>query len=268
MRILRVVERSRCDYSSGNMQKWRLVFKVGVIVGVLLAVKSVAHLFDLDDIPVNVLFSTFVGGVVFTVAIIFSGTLADYKESERIPGELATSIKTLYNDTYLIGTAGATVAVAIRSHVKELLRTLNANFKRNDWDLKEINTAMDVVNRDVSLLAQTDTPPIFLARYRTELTNIDRIANRVETITKTSFLPAAYAIAELSIGLVLGVLIFTKTDPYYEGLLFLGVVSFLMISILLLIQDMDNPFEVGKKTYADVDMSILFDLESYLESNP
>jgi hypothetical protein len=28
---------------------------------------------------------------------------------------------------------------------------------------------------------------------------------------------------------------------------------------------MDNPFEVGKKTYADVDLSLLWDLEEYLK---
>lgn len=38
----------------------------------------------------------------------------------------------------------------------------------------------------------------------------------------------------------------------------------MLLSILALIKDMDNPFEVGKNSYADVDLSHLRKLEKYL----
>ena len=60
-------------------------------------------------------------------------------------------------------------------------------------------------------------------------------------------------------------LFFVKLDPYYEGLVLFTVLSMLLISLLLLIRDMDNPFEVGKKTYADIDMFLLWDLEKKLD---
>lgn len=99
---------------------------------------------------------------------------------------------------------------------------------------------------------------------RSELTNIDRISNRIETISETTFIPAAYGIAELAVAAVLLVLLFVKTEPYYEGLALIGATSALLIGLILLIKDMDNPFEVGKDTYADVDMSLLWRLEEYL----
>jgi len=34
----------------------------------------------------------------------------------------------------------------------------------------------------------------------------------------------------------------------------------------MLIKDMDNPFEYGKKTSADIDLSVLFNLEKELEN--
>jgi hypothetical protein len=90
---------------------------------------------------------------------------------------------------------------------------------------------------------------------------------RVRVIKTTSFIPAAYAIAELAAGGVILILFFVKLDPFYEGLVLFTVLSALLISLLLLIKDMDDPFEVGKKSYADVDLSILFDLEKELGSN-
>ena len=248
------------------MRKWGLVLKVGAIVSTLLVVKGIVYIFDLEAISVTTLSSAFVGGVVFTLAIVFAGTLTDYKESEEIPGELAASIKTLYTDCSLIATSEERIAADMRSHIKELLRTLNSNFRRNVWELSEINAALDNVDKDMKRLVEKGVAPVFIARFRTELSIIDKVSNRVETITKTSFIPAAYAISELAIGLVLVVLLLTETDPYYEGLLIFGAIAFLLISMLLLVKDMDNPFEIGKNTYADVNADILFDLETRLES--
>jgi hypothetical protein len=250
------------------MKKWKLVLEVAVIVGILLVAKTVVHFFDRDTIAVSTLFTAFVGGVIFTLAIIFSGVLADYKESEKIPGELATSIKTLYKDTELIPSNNEEkIAAEMRSHIKELLRTLISNFRRNTWELREINSTMNHINNDIKHLPETGIAPVFIARYRTELSNIDKISNRVEVITRTSFLPSAFAISEIAIGLVLILMLFMKIEPYYVGLLLLGSVAFLLIGIILLINDMDNPFEYGKGTHADIDLSILLELEPYLDSN-
>jgi len=249
------------------MKKWKLVLEVVVIVGILLGAKMVVHFLDRDTIAVSTLFTAFVGGVIFTLAIIFSGVLADYKESEKIPGELATSIKTLYKDTNILPMNEAKIAADMRAHIKELLRTLNSNFRRNTWELKKINAAMDSVNNDTALLVEKGVAPVFIGRYRTELSNIDRVSNRVAVITRTSFIPAAYAISELAIGLVLISMLFMEVEPYYVALLLLSSIAFLLIGIILLIKDMDNPFEFEKGTHADVDLSILFELELYLEGN-
>lgn len=249
-----------------QMRKWGLVLKVGAIVSTLLVVKGIVYIFDLEAISVTTLSSAFVGGVIFTLAIVFAGTLTDYKESEKIPGELAASIKTLYKDCRVIAVNEEGIAADMRLHIKELLRTLNSNFRRNVWELSEINAALDNVDKDMKRLVEKGVAPVFIARFRTELSIIDKVSNRVETITKTSFIPAAYAISELAIGLVLVVLLLTETDPYYEGLLIFGAIAFLLISMLLLVKDMDNPFEIGKNTYADVNVDILFELETRLES--
>ena len=102
-------------------------------------------------------------------------------------------------------------------------------------------------------------------KLRTELATIDRLSNRIHAIKHVSFIPAAYAIAELAAAGVIVILFFVKLDPYYEGLVIFTVLTALLISLLLLIKDMDDPFEVGKKSYADVDLTLLFDLEKELE---
>lgn len=205
--------------------------------------------------------------MVFTIAIIFAGVLTDYKESEKIPGELAASIKALYKDSRIIHLDDRKLTEDLRVHTRELLRTINGNFRNNVWELGAINAATDAINEDISRLAAKGVAPQFVVKLRTELINIDKISNRIKTITETAFILAAYALAELAVAAVLVLLLFIKTEPYYVGPAIIGATSTLLIGILMLIKDMDNPFEVGKNTYADVDLSLLWKLEEDLNSS-
>ncbi|MCZ7397564.1 MAG: hypothetical protein O8C59_03525 [Candidatus Methanoperedens sp.] len=245
------------------MKKWGLTLKVLAIVFILLIIKMVISQFDLDIATASPLITALVGGVIFTIAIIFTGTLTDYKESEKIPGELAASLKALYNDSMMVRNNDK-ITDDMRSHIRELLKIMISNFRKNVWELDEIGSSMDSINDDIYKLAENGVAPQFLVKLRTEMINIDKISNRIETITETTFIPAAYGIAELAVAAVLLVLLFVRTDPYYEGLALIGATSSLLIGLIMLIKDMDNPFEVGKNSYADVDLNILFGLEKNL----
>jgi len=246
------------------MRKWGLILKALSITAVLLIVRLAIDYLRLDILSVTNLITAFVGGAMFTIAIILTGTLTDYKESERIPSDLVTSVSALYDDSDLIRGANAEIAGELRNHVRELLGAINKNFFENIWQGGEIRAVILTINEDIYRLADRNVAPQFLVKLRTELTNIDRISNRIYAIKHVSFIPAAYAIAELAAAGVILILFFVKLDPYYEGLVIFAVLTSLLISLLLLIKDMDDPFEVGKKAYADVDLSLLFDLEKEL----
>jgi hypothetical protein len=251
-------------------KKWGLLFKVLIISTGLMALKG-----GLDLLSFHVIIasgewpravSALVGGVIFTIAIIFSGVLADYKESEKIPGELAGSIKALYSDCKVIPFSDKQRAEELCSNIRKLLSAINANFKANVWELKEINAAMAAINEDIGRLAEKGMAPQFVVKLRTELMNIDKISNRIKTVTETTFIPAAYGLAELAVVAILVLLLFIRIEPYYGGLAIIGATSVLLIGILMLIKDMDNPFEVNKNTYADVDLSLLWNLEEELKT--
>lgn len=247
------------------MKKWGLVFKVLAIVSVLLVIKRIIDIFNLDVATASPLITALVGGVIFTIAIIFTGTLTDYKESEKIPGELAASIKALYRDSRGARTSDEKTSSDMRSQVVGLLQVLISNFRNNTWKLEEINPALDRIDDSINRLAEKGLAPPLVVKLRAELTNIERMSNRIKTIAETTFIPAAYGIAELAVAAVLIVLLFIKTEPYYEGLALIGATSSLLIGLIMLIKDMDNPFEVGKNSYADVDLYLLWELEDYFK---
>ena len=247
------------------MTKWGLIFKAFGITITLLIVRLVFDYLKFDILSVTNLITAFIGGAIFTIAIIFAGTLTDYKESEKIPGEIVTSIRTMYSDLTLVRVKDITLIAGMQGNIAALMRCINTNFRDNTWDLEAMDKAIDAVTSDISTLVDEGVPPNFIIKLKSELTAVDRLSHRVKTIAETSFIPAAYAISELAAAGVIILLFFVKLDPYYEGLVLFTVLSMLLISLLLLIRDMDNPFEVGQKTYADIDLFLLWDLEKKLD---
>lgn len=245
-------------------KKYGLIRNAIIIALLLLVVRIVVDLLDFDLITVNTIIGSFVGAAIFTIAIILAGTLTDFKESERIPGEIASAIRNLYQDSRLIQLEDKQIVHGLQGNVRELLGVINTNFRNNQWKMSEIHAAMDKVNDDIVNLAEINVPPQFLVKLRNEVSTIDRISGRVEIIMQTSFIPSAYAIAELSTACVIFILMIIKLDPYYEGLVVFTVITTLMIALILLIRDIDNPFEVGKKSYAEVDLKLLWSLEDHL----
>jgi hypothetical protein len=157
-----------------------ILLKVFGFVAVLLVAKAAIHYFELD-FAISPLVTAFVGRVIFIIAIILAGTLSDYKESEKIPSELAASILILYKDVRMASTDNEKIST-MRDRIRKLLTTINSNFKSNVWKQTDVNLAMDKIDEDIVSLAHKGTAPQFIVRLRNELANIDRISNRIETI--------------------------------------------------------------------------------------
>jgi len=147
-------------------------------------------------------------------------------------------------------------------HVEELLSSINSNFRNNQWHKHEVDKIINDINADVATLWQQGAPTGVLMKIRDNLTGIDRLSHRVDYIAKTSFLPAAYFVVEIGVFLVLLIFVFAKNEWGLGGILLFAAIGFVLLSLIQLIRDIDNPFEVGKNTCADVDLSVLFKLES------
>jgi hypothetical protein len=62
---------------------------------VLCGIKVTVHYCGLELISINQLFSAVVASTIFLLGFLLNGVLTDFKESEKISAELATSLQTL-----------------------------------------------------------------------------------------------------------------------------------------------------------------------------
>jgi hypothetical protein len=83
----------------------------------------------------------------------------------------------------------------------------------------------------------------------------------MDTMRRTSYVSAGYVIAEITAVMILGLLLITQIGEVTATALVVGVITYLLVYVMALIRDLDNPFEYrdGKPGAADVNLDVLDD---------
>ena len=242
--------------------RYKLFFKAGVVAAIVLIAKFFSDRYGFSQITINTLTSSFFAGVFFTISILFTTAMSDFKEAEKIPGEMAVLMKALRNDAKLVCAVSNNCPESedIVSHVDGLLRSILDNFLSNCWHKTYLDKQFEKINADITSLSINNVAPTVLAKIRENITNVDRLSHRIDYIGYTDDIPGAYLVSDIALSAVFLIFIFSKNEWGVGGMVLFGAITFVLSAIIFLIHDMDNPFEYGKNTMADVDLSILFRL--------
>src|SRR5215472_1729948 len=76
-------------------KRFRLFFNV---VAVLLVVKMGIHALGYEFLKLDSLFPSIVASAVFIIGFLLSSILPDYKEAERLPGDIRVALEAIYDD--------------------------------------------------------------------------------------------------------------------------------------------------------------------------
>jgi hypothetical protein len=244
--------------------RFRLFFQAGLAAALVIVLKLVADRFGWSVIAINTLTGSFFAGVFFTISIVFTGAMADFKEAEKIPGEMAVLLRALRADASLTSPPGnvCSQTADIVRHIEVLLSTITSNLRANHWHRQELDEQIDLINKDIAELWTKGVATGLLLKLRENLTNLDRLSQRLEYIAYTKGIIGAYVVCDFALAAVLLIFAFSHNEWGFGGMVLLASIAFVLTAIVLLIHDMDNPFEYDKNTVADVDMSALFKLEA------
>lgn len=248
--------------------RWKLALKTSPLVGTIVICKLAAHFWGFEFLSLNSLFTAVVSANIFLIGFLISGVLVDYKESEKIPAELASSMENMSDEAFIIyGSKKSPEAAEYLKYISGFCQSLI------DWFYKKERTE-SLLSKLAGLNAhfasfEKLTQANFIARLKQEQGNIRRIINRVHTIRETSFLGTGYAIVEIiSFVLIVG-MVFIKIDPFYESVFFVSFVSFILIYMIYFIKDLDNPFGYSLKEslVEDVSLKPITDFKRRIDSN-
>ncbi len=223
-------------------KKWHLSFQIVPILGAIFGLKLLFHTQGWEFISLNALFTSLIAATTFLIGFLITGVISDYKESEKIPGDMAASLESLFGEAWILDRNQPSERT--RAFLEEC-RTFPKSL--TEWFHKRERTK-DILARLGRLDAYfAEFEPIvqanFLARMKNEQSTLRRMIIRVDNIRDLSFIQSAYAIAEVLAFFVVTGLLVLSLDPFHEVLFFTMLVSFLMVYMIFLIKDLDNPFD-------------------------
>lgn len=242
----------------------RLLCRALAVVLAVIGVKSIAHWLGWEVLSVNPLLSGIVAANVFLMGFLLSGVLADYKESERLPGELACSLEAIADEAWAINRAKqAPAALMCFEHLLDLTHSIKAWFHKRQRT-REVMAKLDGLADDF-IAFESLTQANFIVRLKQEQSTVRRLLVRIHSIRETSFITSGYLVAEATTLLLVVGLILSKIEPFYESLFFVGVIAFLLVFLNMLIRDLDNPFGYYEAdSVEDVSLKPLDDLMEHL----
>jgi hypothetical protein len=224
----------------------------------VVLLKLGADLLDLNGFQLSPLLTGAVAAEVFIIGFLLTGTASDFKEAERLPGEIVSSLETIADECLIIREelrlpeAQMCLAdlVALGRSIREWL-VRNRGFDEVMADLRQLNGYFMVF-----------APAIqagFTGRLKSEQATIRRLVIRMDTMRRTSYVSAGYLIAEVFAVLLVLVMLVTDLGPLGPTLALVGLVSYLLIYMLGLIRDLDDPFEYrdGVPGAADVSLEVM-----------
>lgn len=254
--------------SSQLRQKFAVVFKVLPIMILVGLGKYLGHRYGFEFFELNAIFTSLVAGTIFLIGFLISGVLSDYKESEKLPSEMAASMRTLMDDCYTINrNKESEGAKGFIDYQKQFYKILM------NWFFKRVSTTeclqwVSGMNQYISDLEKEGVGVNYIIRLKNEQNSLRKMILRVDTIRDTNFIGSAYTIVEI-MGLVISLgMIVIKMEPFMASMFFSILVTFLISYMFYLIKDLDNPFDYYSKGESGTEISLrpLHDLKGIYDT--
>lgn len=241
------------------------IFLIAAIVTVsIVAAKYALHTIGFEPIEQTSLHNAMISSVIFVIGFILSATIADYKESERIPAEFASTVENMYEDAKEFHKQYPKFDLELfRSNLIDVLSAFRTGTRVNR---KGARREIAELNITFGQMETAGVPANFIVKLKTQQATLLRSMYRVNYIQRIKFIPSAFLLVRLIVLLAVGTLLLTNIDPFYGGLVLTGTITFIMTYMLVLIQVISVPFHDSGKTRDDVSLFLLKETRNYLKS--
>lgn len=247
------------------LTKYKILLQTVVIVILLVATKLFLHKLALEFITFSPLHASLVAGGIFILSIFMGGVMADYKEAERLPSEFTAIIDNMSDDATSIKSNYP--EFNLNAFKKSLISTLEtfrddvtSNKRKAYQEIHEISDALVQMEK-------AKVPPNFIAKLKQEQGLLVKILLRVYYIQKIKFIPSGYYLVVTTSISVIGILLFTDTQPFNPSLVALSLIAFIFIYLVKLIGVISTPFRPKGSGHDDVSLFLVEEAIEHLKSH-
>lgn len=243
------------------LQKIRLL-RIFIIAGcaslIVVSIKYVLHAFNLEIIEQSSLHNSVASGVFFVLGFILSATIADYKESEKIPAAFSATLDNLYDDARSIHSAYPKFNVAgFRDQLHDIAQSFGSDVRNKSHATREYIHELSPYFIEME---KAGVPANFIVKLKQQQSQLLAHIARVTYIQRITFIPSASILAKSIVVLLITMFLFTNVEPFYGSLAIVGLISFILVYMLILIKTISTPFHAEGKTRDDVSLFLVSDV--------
>ncbi len=248
-----------------SMIKWKLMLTTIPITLLILAIKfGIEHVLMYEGLVKFSEIGLVITGGIFLIGFMLAGTMADYKESEKIPSEIACAIETI-EDTILLGHGykGGYDLSEMRRQLNEVTEAIINWFKHNGAEEDVFRRLNSITN--IALTMEKAGIGAIASRVTGEQHNLRKLFSRVNVIKKTGFLVTGYALLEVLTVVIIALMLVSKFENETISIIIITFITQIFVYMLRLIRDVDQPFEYSPKgtvRASDIDLFPLLDYDA------
>ncbi|MDO4660907.1 MAG: hypothetical protein Q4B27_02055 [Candidatus Saccharibacteria bacterium] len=225
--------------------------------------KFVLYRLGWEPIEQSSLHNSVISSVTFVIGFLLSATIADYKESERIPAEFAALLEDMYDDAAAIHQSYPVFDIDGFWHqLHTVAQGFSSDVRHLAYDARQDIRGLTPY---FATMEQGNVPPNFIVKLKQQ-TVLLRHRHWVDYIQRIRFIPSASILARSIVVALLGLLLITNIDPFVASLTVVGLISFVLVYMIILIHVISTPFHKAGKTRDDVSLFFICDAEEYLSS--
>lgn len=227
-------------------------------------------LIELSDI--TIIFT----GAFFVFGLLLAATMADFKESERIPGEVASNLEAIKDWIYL-------AFKAPRTGTSDLCREpLDTVYLRQemiiitegiiDWiysDKKDSNVIFPLIRKSNEIayyFAERGVDKEAIKGIQENTNAMRKQLTRAYSISRNNFIQPAYTLLKSILFIVMSLMLITKFKSTVADYLVTSAITFLFCYLYLLIRGLDDPFDIHDEE-TNVDLKPIDRFKQRLESD-
>ena len=239
-----------------NLSRWLIVLKIIPLTALFCLLKWITHQMKWEIGSFDALTGSLLGAVTFTLAFLLTGTLNDYRMSKDMPDQLSTSANSIQDTNLLIANRNPDYnPVPLAESLAEILKSVLLWLEQGK-PFERVENTITILNEALVPLSKYAEAPL-MSRIQAEQANMRHIVARIRMIRDTDFLTPAYTLLDILLIAASIALLTVGTKDFNANLLISGFLFATFTYLVMLIHDLDNPFEFDGKSCADVDLSPL-----------
>ncbi len=246
------------NHLQASLLKWRILLKILPYTLLFCTVKWAIHFRDWELWQFDLMTGSLFGAATFVIAFILSGTLSDYRASEEMVSQIASTVESIQDSSLFVAVNHPDYdPTPLTQGLVQVLETVLAWLEQDQSPAKVSDALSELSYLFAQLETHTSGPVI--SRVQAEQGKLRLMMARIQLIRDTDFLPPAYVMLQVFLAGAIVTLLLTNGEQMSKTLVVSGFLFTSFVYLVALIHDLDNPFQYDGRSCVDVDLAPLND---------